>query len=76
MDMAGNAAEWCADPYPIDRLEDPLRWNGLQPLGPPPFVVKGGAFTEEWLRLRLDGRWAIPGDARERWVGFRVAVAI
>jgi iron(II)-dependent oxidoreductase len=74
MDMAGNAAEWCSTGYRLDRLEDLLRWNRIDPLGPSCRVVKGGAFPEKWLRLRSDGRWALPEESRHRWVGFRLCV--
>lgn len=74
LDMAGNAGEWCATGYRLDRQEDLLRWNRVDPLGPSCRVVKGGAFTEKWLHLRADGRWALPEEERARWVGFRLLV--
>jgi formylglycine-generating enzyme required for sulfatase activity len=74
LDMCGNAAEWCRTSYRLDRTEDLLRWNRIDPMGPSSRVVKGGAFTEKWLHLRADGRWALPEESRLRWVGFRLCV--
>lgn len=74
MDLAGNAAEWTATPYPQDLLTDPERVGPRLPPAQHGRVVKGGDHLAGWLDLRVSRRQAVPEDERRGALGFRLVV--
>ncbi len=71
LDMAGNAAEWCADwfgPLPQGRLVNPTgAEKGAER------VTKGGAWNLNADSIRTFSRWALEPDRQLSNVGFRCA---
>jgi len=55
MDMAGNAAEWCADNYEQNR---------------PDKIVRGGSFRDREFTINFS-RWKEARNTRVKWLGFR-----
>ncbi|MBI2899001.1 MAG: PEGA domain-containing protein [Planctomycetes bacterium] len=55
LDMAGNAAEWCADSYESNR---------------PDKVVRGGSFRDREWTISVS-RWKEAMNTRVKWLGFR-----
>lgn len=72
-DIIGNVAEWClndlSNGYPSEPLVDPL---GLR--GGPIKEVRGGSWADYPKKSRAAFRAGYPPDAREPFIGFRVAL--
>lgn len=64
-DMAGNAAEWCADWYSATAYQSAGSGNRVA-ITKPERVVRGG--SPEWA---VTWRASLSEDAPESWVGFR-----
>ncbi len=72
LDMAGNAAEWCADWFGPPPAEPEL----ADPAGPPAGterVTKGGGWSHNAESLRSANRWPMAPSDRAASVGFRCA---
>jgi formylglycine-generating enzyme required for sulfatase activity len=80
LDMAGNAAEWVADVFPMDpQTMRPLGYEDKPEVNPKPkvssggwHVIRGGAYDDAPLRLRAAARDFTP-QSRPANVGFRCA---
>jgi formylglycine-generating enzyme required for sulfatase activity len=79
LDMAGNAAEWVADVFELDKFGDPVGYADEAVVNPPPktagggpHIVRGGSFEDgaTWLRATSRDYDILP---RPPWVGFRCA---
>jgi len=74
-DMHGNVWEWCRDgrrSYTSERVVDPLG-----PTSPPELrVVRGGAVSANWSRLRSASRMADPSDRPSPVLGFRLVRSV
>jgi formylglycine-generating enzyme required for sulfatase activity len=79
LDMAGNAAEWVADVFELDKFGDPVGYADDAVVNPPaktagggPHIVRGGSFEDgaTWLRTSSRDYDILP---RPPWVGFRCA---
>ncbi len=76
--MAGNVAEWTADPWSADHS---ARADGQH--DPTPVddkaearVVKGGSWESSSVEIMSWARVRMPDEARERTLGFRCALAV
>ncbi len=74
--MAGNVSEWCSDPYPVGLEGDGYAWEEPDRMGEDFGVVKGGSYRDDWVKLRLSGRWPHPRDERVPWIGFRLMMPV
>jgi len=72
---AGNAREWTADRFDPRWLRFSARVDPVGPAGHRHRVVRGGSFAADTERLILQFRDHLAPDARERDVGFRVAMS-
>ena len=74
LDLAGNAEEWTASPYPQELFDDPERVGPRLPPGRHGRVVKGGDHLAGWLDLRVSRRQAVAEDERRGALGLRLVV--
>jgi formylglycine-generating enzyme len=82
LDMAGNAAEWVADVFPIDSAGNPLPYADTPEVDPKPktsggalHVVRGGSYLDAAMWLRCAARnWS--SMSRAPWLGFRCAADV
>lgn len=64
-DMAGNAAEWCLDPYTPQRSRGPFKPGASR-------LLKGGSWFSLARDLRCAARQSAPPDYADGYIGFRV----
>jgi len=64
-DMAGNAAEWCLDPYTPPRSRGPFKPGTAR-------LLKGGSWFSLARDLRCAARQSAPPDFTDGYIGFRV----
>ena len=67
LDLAGNVAEWVSTAY------GPYPSEGFEPKDGELGVVRGGSFLQQANELRCSFRQPMLPDARDHYVGFRVA---
>ena len=72
-DMHGNAAEWTADCWSEDLLDNPADGTAFAPEDCRRRVVRGGSYSQSAQALRSSARSARRAGRRHIDVGFRVA---
>ena len=72
-DMHGNAAEWTADCWSEDLLDNPADGTAFAPEDCRRRVVRGGSYSQSAQALRSSARSARRAGRRHIAVGFRVA---
>lgn len=77
VDMAGNVAEWCADPAVFRQDEFPLAEDSGLRTGGHPFkrVLRGGGWRSTLMACRLTARRIEHADHRSDDAGFRIALS-
>lgn len=76
-DMLGNAWEWCSDwwwDYPAFAVTDPT--GPLNPIGNASVkIVRGAPWNFQFGNLRSAGRFKMPPDTAQSYMGFRVVLS-
>jgi sulfatase modifying factor 1 len=71
LDLAGNASEWCQDPYGADYYRHSPDQDPLGPTGGTSKVVRGGSWLNRQANLFATRRSRLPSATRSSRVGFR-----
>ena len=75
LDMAGNVEEWVGDWFNSAYYADSPPENPQGPESGTHRVVRGGAFTQLAVQLRVSARWGRPPETRAETLGFRCAAS-
>lgn len=73
MDMAGNVYEWTADWYAADYYSQSPAENPAGPDHGTARVIRGGAWSSDWVFLRTASRLSYYPDGFSNDIGFRCA---